>query len=289
MSALPSLDRLTANPQNQLPVENPCDKLIDFLNSWVTWLSAQPIDEQTKWSMTKIWGLLTNPNRGQITKLDNPFSNIASFTPNQEFQPCQGYKYKIVDGVYGTVSVYLNTMLILQFFDAHRNAVAHTPPYDGTRVRIVPAFHGTSSRNVAAIFKSGFDPTKGMRAIYGRGVYFTNNLKTAQAYAKQSTDGVTGGYPVVIRAYLLILETDEMLNQDRRVPDNQRLYQLEKMRNTTSTFEWIVNDSLSASPACSSLDPAVRDTYFVIKMRTDHILPMEVFETSTQLVRNYGC
>ncbi|KAH8765611.1 hypothetical protein BGZ57DRAFT_531578 [Hyaloscypha finlandica] len=62
------------------------------------------------------------------------------------------------------------------------------------------SYHGTGYHNCLSIADEGFKLAKGVRFAYGRGIYSTPNVATAEMYAKEFTSKDGGKYKVVIQS-----------------------------------------------------------------------------------------
>jgi hypothetical protein len=61
------------------------------------------------------------------------------------------------------------------------------------------SYHGTGCHNAMSIAEEGFKLAKGARFAYGRGIYSTPNIATAELYAKKFTSSDGKEYMVVIQ------------------------------------------------------------------------------------------
>jgi hypothetical protein len=59
-------------------------------------------------------------------------------------------------------------------------------------------YYGTGYYNCLSIADEGFKLAKGVRFAYGRGIYSTPNVATAEIYAKEFMSKDGGKYKVVI-------------------------------------------------------------------------------------------
>jgi ubiquitin len=62
------------------------------------------------------------------------------------------------------------------------------------------SYHGTGYHNCLSISQEGFKLAKGVHFAYGRGIYSTPNVATAEMYAKEFTSKDGGKYKVVIQS-----------------------------------------------------------------------------------------
>lgn len=62
------------------------------------------------------------------------------------------------------------------------------------------SYHGTGYHNCLSIADEGFKLSKGVRFAYGRGIYSTPNVATAEMYAKEFTASDGARYKVVIQS-----------------------------------------------------------------------------------------
>ena len=62
------------------------------------------------------------------------------------------------------------------------------------------SYHGTGYHNCLSIADEGFKLAKGVRFAYGRGIYSSPNVATAEMYAKEFTSKDGERYKVVIQS-----------------------------------------------------------------------------------------
>jgi hypothetical protein len=76
-------------------------------------------------------------------------------------------------------------------------------------VKEVRAFHGTTEAGMAAILADGFDPSKNIRSVYGRGTYVALTAAFARSYAKENQ---FGDNVMILCRVLLGTQTQGMAN-----------------------------------------------------------------------------